>query len=284
MIASANAFAGTFIDTVYSFKPGTVQFVGQSEEYFPMNIFGPPAANATRFVPASAPEDVCSIGIEGEIIVGLKSGIIHNGIGNDFIIFENAFERIFDSAIFAEPAVIAVSQNGTDFIEFPYDEWTLNGLAGKTPTNGGENPFDYLLAGGDAFDLEDLGLDYITHIKIRDISQIVSKSTDHPYYQPEFMVTGFDLDAVAILYPQAPNTYIEPAQEKDFQVVETHDRITINSNSIINIKIFNSIGTLIAKIDNRTNVLINKFGLPSGLYIISIESNGMQYFHKMIIL
>lgn len=276
------ALSGNFIDTVYSFRPGTVQFTGQSKEYFPMNIFGPPAANATRFIPASAPDDVLSIGINGEIIVGIKAGKIFNGFGYDFIVFENAFERNFDGVIFAEPAIVSVSQNGIDFVEFPYNDWTLDALAGKTPTIGSEDPFNNLLAGGDAFDIGELGFDYITHIKLRDVSQIVSKSTDHPFYQPEFMITGFDLDAIAILYPNSFASTYYPQFEQYYSINNFTERIVLNSCQIMNIKIYNSLGSLISSIQNQTFLSINKNALPTGLIIISIEVNGYVFIEKLV--
>lgn len=280
MLYSIDASGKAFIDTVYSFTPGTVQFSGQSEEFFPMNIFGAPSISASRFVQASAESDVCSIGIGGEIVVGVKSGKVYNGEGPDFIIFENAFERQFDSVVFAEPAVVSVSQNGIDFIEFPFNEWTLEGLAGKTPVNGSADSFDYLASGGDAFDLSDLGLDYITHIKIRDTSRIITKDELHPFYQPEFIVTGFDLDAISILYPNQ-TTYIEDELQSDFVLRDLSDCITVETDSNFEVRLYNTLGIEILSVSADSFISIDKLILPKGLLIIRIEKSGKTYTRKI---
>lgn len=278
---AANANAGTFIDTVYSFKPGTIQFVGQGTEYFPMNIFGPPSSSASRVVPASSPYDVCSIGIGGEIILGLKNGRILNGDGVDFIIFENAFERQIDGVVFAEPAIVSVSQNGIDFIEFPFNSWTLDGLAGKTPTNGLENPFDISVSGGDGFDLEVLGLDFITHIKLKDTSRIVSQDEKHPFYQPEFIVSGFDLDAIAIVHHKT-ETSITESKVLEFEVSEFSDRIIVSSHSTFNLSIFDAQGKKVLSIASSGIKEIDRTILPNGFLIFVLENGKSKSIHKLI--
>ncbi len=278
---ASDSFAKGFIDTVYSFTPGIGQNVGQSPEYFPMNIFGAPASSATVSVPASAPEDILSLGIGGEIIVGIRSGKIYDGEGVDFIIFENAFKRDFDGVIFAEPAIVSVSQDGVNFIKFPYNEWTLSGLAGKTPTIGSEDPFNYPACGGDGFDISELGLDYITHIKIKDVSKIVCINETHPYYQPEFMVTGFDLDAISIRYTDKPTSV---ANDIKSQVAfsETGDSFTFASPYKFSVGAYSLNGNLEKHIECNEIAEISKSELPSGLIIFIIEGNGKKEIVKAI--
>ena len=45
-----------FIDTVFSFTPGTIQFGGQSAEYYPNNIFNAPSISATKYIAETIPE------------------------------------------------------------------------------------------------------------------------------------------------------------------------------------------------------------------------------------
>lgn len=257
-----------FIDTVHSFTPGTVQFTGQSSEYFPENIFGAPYESATRFVPASLPDDVCSIGRDGEIIVGIRTGTIFNGPGSDFIIFENAFEREFDGVVFAEPAKISVSSDGVNFIEFPYDELTLEGLAGKTPTIGSADPFNPILAGGDAFDLNDLGLEGIKYIKIKDISYIVTSDANHAYYQPDVMVTGFDLDAVAVLYDKFSTLVQEIGN--NFVLSESNEAFFVKSDSEFSIQIYDILGNELHHASSHNQYIIDKNSLPRTVLLVRI--------------
>lgn len=269
--AHADAKIGhSYIDTVYSFTPGTVQNYGQSPEFFPMNIFGAPAKDASEFIPASAESDVLSIGIDGEIIVGVKGLCIYDGDGDDFIIFENAFKNQATKKIFAEPAKVSVSWDGVNFIEFPYDDWTLEGCAGKTPTNGSVDPFVQYGCSGDGFDIGKLGLEKIKYIKITDISMIVTKDENHPYYFIESMVTGFDLDAVACKYVdiEQPESVVE---NSDY--ISTYpNRISINSESDFEMQIFDIQGSLIAQIKNRGEFNYSTNELTAGVYVIKFVS------------
>lgn len=182
------------IDTVYSFTPGTGQNAGQSETYYPQNIFGLPWANADSIVPASMPSDLLSLGMGGEIVVGFKNHEITDGEGDDFYVYENVMYEQMVGVYFAEPAKVAVSQDGENWVEFPFDSLTLVGCAGLRPTLKAEDTTDIRNRGGDGFDLSTLGLQAIKYIKITDITQMVKSNKEHPYYN--VMLSGFDLDAV----------------------------------------------------------------------------------------
>lgn len=259
----------SYIDTVYSFTPGTGQNFGQSPEFFPMNIFGAPAKEASEYIPASAESDVLSIGLDGEIIIGVKNKVIYDGEGDDFIIYENAFKNQATKKIFAEPALVAVSFDGVNYIEFPHDDWTLEGCAGKTPTNGGIDPFTHDSSGGDGFDIGELGLEQIRYIKIKDISMVVTKDENHPYYFIEAMVTGFDLDAVACKYVKSA----EPALiHENVDYIRTYpNRISINSESDFEMQIFDIQGSLIEQIKNRGEYNFSTNELAAGVYVIKLQ-------------
>lgn len=186
-----------FIDTVFSFTPGTIQFGGQSPEYYPNNIFNAPSINATKYIAETRPEEILSIGLNGEIVVGLTNNLIIDKEGDDFTVFENTFINQFNEVIYAEPAIISVSKDGINYIEFPYDILTLDGLAGTKPTIGSNNPFNPLKSGGNAFDLAKIGIDSVRYIKIKDITEQILNNPEHPNYDPT--LSGFDLDAIAII-------------------------------------------------------------------------------------
>lgn len=197
LLILSSSKAQVFIDTVYSFTPGSGQNAGQSTMYYPQNIFGGPSLNASKFIPESSPVEVLSIGLGGVIIVGIKDNYIIDGEGADFTIFENAFINQFNDKVYAEPAIISVSKDGINFIEFPYDFQTLEGLAGTNPTIGNRNPFNSSESGGNSFDLSDIGIDSVKYIKIEDITKRILDDTNHNNYDPT--LSGFDLDAVAII-------------------------------------------------------------------------------------
>lgn len=182
------------IDTVFWFYPGKGQNFGQDSAYFPMNIFNLPDTNASESIPSASPKNICSIGLGGEICVGFKDYFVIDGEGEDFTIFENAFLNPVTKRVFAEPAVVSVSEDGVVFYEFPWDYYTLQGCAGTKPTNGKSNPFDPKESGGNSFDLAVLGLKKIRYIKIKDICDTVLQNPNHPFYDP--IISGFDLDCV----------------------------------------------------------------------------------------
>lgn len=197
-VAAASAHSQAPIDTVFAFRPGSGQNAGQSAPYFPGNILGVPDTAARYDVPAVRPEHICSLGMGGEIVVGFRSAVIRDREGPDFVIFENAFfTSLGGGRIYAEPGRVAVSRDGVHFVEFPFDSLTLRGCAGHTPTIGNVNPYD-AAAGGDAFDLADIGMDSVRFIRITDISEMVKNNPKHPNWDPT--ISGFDLDAVLALH------------------------------------------------------------------------------------
>ena len=191
----AQSFRCLGIDTVYAVRWGTGQDFGR--EFFSQNIMGFPDTNARADGGSVNPRQICSLGMNGEIIVGWKHALLVNRPGIDFTVFENAFLK-FDGKPFAEPARIAVSKDGRTFVEFPFDSLTLRGCAGITPVNGDKSPCTPQESGGDGFDLSDIGMDSIRFIRIRDITPWLSARSSHPLWDPT--LSGFDLDAVVGLH------------------------------------------------------------------------------------
>ncbi len=169
------------VDTVLRLTPGTGQNNGQGPAFFPRNVLGYPSSALADTVPVTDPREVCSIGLDGEIIVGFRDRVVVDGPGVDLTIYENAF-RYSDSLVYAEPAVVSVSRDGMVWTSFPWDSLTLSGCAGVTP------------ALGDGFDLSTIGVDSIRWIRLTDVTRVILNNEQHPFYDPT--LTGFDLDAV----------------------------------------------------------------------------------------
>lgn len=154
---------------VHDWQFGGSQTLGQSTEYFPANVLGPLASPVGPAVPASLPEQVVSLGAGGWVALSFESPIV-DGPGPDFIVFENAFTYGPNNAlVFEEWLQVAVSQDGTTWHTFPNDCATGTGMAGHTPTAAfGANYQDPAQSGGDAFDLQALGIDSIYHVRVTD--------------------------------------------------------------------------------------------------------------------
>ncbi len=252
------------IDTVYWFHPGSGQAVGQSPAFFPQNIFGLPDTNARWNVPSSDPRQICSLGMDGVIVVGWKNFVLVDGPGPDFTVFENAF-AYGNGKIFAEPAEVSVSRDGIHFVAFPFDSLSLEGCAGRTPTNGAGNPFDPAESGGDAFDLATLGIDSVRFIKIRDISRMVAENPDHPYWSP--VISGFDLDAVVGLH-LVPESQVA----LEVQPIVTGGRLLLTGSGV---PFYVALYTLRGRVVERRTVsaLPASFSLPvPGVYLVVVSS------------
>lgn len=170
----------------------------------------------------------------GSITVTLAKPI-RNLSGADFVIFENGHIAQYNQGgagiggIFGELAYVEVSDGGTTFVRFP--------SASLTPASvgpyGSLNPTDihnlagkHVNAGGDSwgtpFDLDPVGLQQITHIRIVDIpgNGAFLEAAGHPIHDAWFTwgSGGFDLEAVgsistAMTYAQWPQLEaLDPAQ------------------------------------------------------------------------
>jgi hypothetical protein len=160
------------------------------QDSFPAAIFGGPRGGGT----AQGSLDVVSLGDGGFVVLGFGAEIV-DGPGTDFLVFENPFDVGGDSTRpLAELGRVAVSADGETWHEFPCtaDQYPYGSCAGWHPVlaNVDDNdidPFDPSVAGGDPFDLADLGLERALYVRITDVP-----GDDGV----------FDLDAVAIVHAE----------------------------------------------------------------------------------
>lgn len=179
-----------FIQSVVSFEPGPGAGYGQPS--LPQIVFGPPQGAGTSLGGLHA----LSLGEGGIIVVDMAPCLIMDESGVDFIVFENAFWIGGNSEMpFAELAEVSVSEDGENFVSFPCysDAYPYTGCAGWHPVlshpQNAISPFDSEAAGGDPFDLAEIGVAQARFIKIEDISG--------GGFPPS---VGFDLDAIAVIH------------------------------------------------------------------------------------
>ncbi len=178
-----------FIDCVESFAPapGDVTF---GHDRLPTVLLGPPKGGGTL-----GGTDVVSLGCGGEITLYFAGEGILDGPGDDFIVFENPFA--LGEGSFVEPARVLVSDDGERWREFPcdLDARPPLGCAGielvhATDAADALNPE---IAGGDAFDLAQVGLEQARWVRLIDVTR--------EYYGHDMWCAGeaggFDLDALA---------------------------------------------------------------------------------------
>ena len=183
-----------FATSVVSFTAGPGPTTGQAE--LPGVALGPPKGGGALV----GSLDVVTLGNGGTITLGFAPSIIVDGPGPDFIVFENPFNVNGDpKKPFAELATVAVSDDGQSFQSFPCTAtaYPYGSCAGWHPVyaNSDKNnidPTDPAVAGGDDFDLADLGLTTARYVRITDRVDLTG-------------INGtFDLDAVSIVHAECP--------------------------------------------------------------------------------
>lgn len=175
---------------VRSFSPGSGAGFGQDD--LPRVVLGAPRGGGEF----TGSVDVLSLGNGGEIVLELGEDVVDLP-GPDLIVFENAF-TFGGNLTFVEPGAVAFSEDGVSFVEVPCaDTEPYAGCAGLHPVwaNADTNqidPTDPTAAGGDDFDLADVGLTRARYVRIRDLGLALGP--------PSPDSDGFDLDAIAIVH------------------------------------------------------------------------------------
>jgi hypothetical protein len=211
-LADGAGASSRFVTAVVSFDPTECTGFGASS--MPGIVEGPPVGGGTE----RGSTDVVSLGSGGSIVLSFAPSAIVDGPGPDFIVFENPFWIGGNpDDVFAEPGEVSVSDDGTTWQTFPctpiFDPAAPDGTgtappygacAGwhvvySTPTNG-ISPLDPATAGGDAFDLADLGVTHARYVRIVDRTR--EDCPDAGAERPTD--NGFDLDAVSIVNVEQP--------------------------------------------------------------------------------
>ncbi len=272
------------IDTVFAFEAGEGTDFGQGAEYFPLNVFGMPSAAARPDVPAATPEEVVSLGFEGMIIVGNTSQAIADRPGPDFVIFENAFEFGFNR-IYAEPGQVSVSQFGEVWHDFPCDAASLAGCAGTVPSTGDYEPFDAQRAGGNAFDLADLGLEWARYIRIRDVSRAVRDNSDHAFYDPT--INGFELDAIVIINPIDLATDVKLGSEAVNQapsISQRGDLLEVTGlRGAAQLEVYSLEGNILQRADIKHEGVVTGLKLSRGVQAIVLRDGRGVLSRKLVV-
>ena len=174
-----------FADAVVEFNPGPDAGYGADE--LPDVVLGPPNGGGG----GAGSLDVLSLGELGSITLELTDLEVIDGPGPDLLVFENPFPGWYETGI------VEASLDGIDWYAWPCEaedaDGGFPGCAGTELVYATEDfwvdPTDPIAAGGDAFDLADIGLPAARFVRI----------TDSGYNAMGYggMTGGFDLDAIA---------------------------------------------------------------------------------------
>lgn len=182
--AGAGLALNPWADRVVRFAPGPGAGFGQ--DIFPDVVLGAPTGGGEH----QGSLDVLALGKSGVIELEMTDVAVIDGPGVDLLVFENGFSGYFENA------VVAVSEDGIDWKEFPCaaDAGVKTGCAGLNPVFAnpaqGISATDPHVSGGDGFDLVDVGLSRARFVRVTDTG------TNRFYGPPG---GGFDLDAIAVV-------------------------------------------------------------------------------------
>ncbi|MGD9763765.1 MAG: dockerin type I domain-containing protein [Candidatus Binatia bacterium] len=201
LTAAAAPGQDPYADAVVAFTPG--EHAGFGADLLPDIVLGPPRGAGLQ----QGSLHVASLGNGGAITLRFELPLICNGEGPDFTVFENAFHSGGpDGPVFEEYGIVAVSQDGVNFVDLPYDAVTHAGLAGRRPVlsdvDNGIDALDPAVSGGDTFDLAPTGLAWAAYVRITDPGASIP---DPGNLIPPGDNSGFDLDAIAALHACDPS-------------------------------------------------------------------------------
>ncbi len=185
------ALADPCPDAVVSYSAGADG--GFGADLLPGIVLGLP--RGTGEVAAST--DVVSLGDGGQIVLAFEDNAIVNGPGPDLRIFENPF-RNGPTLLFREAGFVDLSPDGLSWTRLPWQAAGFVGLAGVNPVfSNPQNGIDprSAAAGGDVFDLADIGLSEARFVRIVDPGAAVA-DPGNSFPIRGAGKSGFDLDAM----------------------------------------------------------------------------------------
>lgn len=256
---------------------GTNTTTGQAPIFFPKNVFGPPPSSASPGNPSYMQSDIVSLGRNGFVSLGFFP-TIENRPGYDLIVFENVL-RLSANNDFGEWMIVQASIDGVNWKTFPFDSISGEGLAGKKVTYNGPNQKDTSSIGGDAFDLDLVGLDSAKYIRVIDAT----------IFQERKGCSGCastELDAIAAVHQVGDAVGVKNYRSNSIKIFSNQNQIIINQleNKIIQIEIFDLMGRKIYQ--NKTierSFYIDKNELSASVNIVTISDEEGKITVKKII-
>ncbi len=244
---------------------------------------------------------IASLGDGGSAVVKFN-GVLFDGPGYDFAVFENSF-----SDTYLELAFVEVSSDGVNFFRFGAVSLTqdtvqvgsfdtletsyIHNLAGKFRLNYG-TPFDLSELSG----ISGLNIDSITHIKIIDVVGSINNAyatydsqnnkVNDPWNTP-FGSSGFDLDAVAAINIKFPTSINEDNQLRNVGVYPNPflNRLSFDNPNQEQLKVVvkditgKSFDEFIVEKNSR---YCYSSSLKPGIYFFQLELNGKIEIRKIL--
>jgi len=274
------------VEVIRGFRDVSEEFQGYASFGVPENALGIAEGDGTTIV---------SLGDSG-IATLTFPGVIINGPGPDFAIFENGFTDNY-----MELGHVEVSSNGVNFYRFPSVSETpidvqitnftfsdcryVHNLAGK-----------YRQGFGTPFDLEDLthivnlDINHITHVRIIDVVGSINplyatydglgNIINDPFSTP-WESSGFDLDAVGVIHSQ-PLELGENSLEFTLYPNPSNDFIHFSSDFSGELTILDLSGRVLFSSIFTGDLLLDLTSYESQVLLFKVQSNGRTFVKRVI--
>jgi hypothetical protein len=274
------------VDVVRGFKDVSEEFQGYASYGVPENALGIAEGDGTTIV---------SLGDSG-IATLTFPGIIINGPGPDFAIFENGFTDNY-----MELGHVEVSSNGVNFYRFPSVSETPIDVQ-ITNFTFGDCRYVHNLAGkyrqefGTPFDLEDLAhilnldVNHITHVRIIDVVGSINplyatydglgNIINDPFSTP-WESSGFDLDAVGVIHSQ-PLELEEETLEFALYPNPSNHFIHFSSDFSGELTILDLSGRVLKSIMFNEDLLVDLTSFDAQVLLFEVQSNGRTFVKRVI--
>jgi hypothetical protein len=274
------------VDVVRGFKDVSEEFQGYASYGVPENALGIAEGDGTTIV---------SLGDSG-IATLTFPGVIINGPGPDFAIFENGFTDNY-----MELGHVEVSSNGVNFYRFPSVSETPIDVQ-ITNFTFGDCRYVHNLAGkyrqgfGTPFDLEDLAhilnldVNHITHVRIIDVVGSINplyatydglgNIINDPFSTP-WESSGFDLDAVGVIHSQ-PLELEEETLEFALYPNPSNHFIHFSSDFSGELTILDLSGRVLKSIMFNEDLLVDLTSFDAQVLLFEVQSNGRKFVKRVI--
>lgn len=238
---------------------------------------------------------IVSLGDSGVAVLTFD-GIIFDGPGTDFAVFENGFADHY-----MEFAHVEVSSDGVNYFRFPSQSETpmvpqmtnfsfgncayIHNLAGKYRQGYG-TPFDL----GELSDIAGLDVNYVTHIRLVDVVGSTNQDSGtmdsfgnliNDPYPTAFDAGGFDLDGVALINSM-PLSIQENSSVLEFFPNPSTGPITLKTNSTTEISVYDPSGKIVwnSTFEGSSSIFLD---VPNGIYFVKIVTVQNEEFVKLVI-
>lgn len=242
---------------------------------------------------------VVSLGDSGVAVLSFD-GVILDGPGADFAVFENSFGHNF-----LELAFVEVSKDGKNYQRFPAQFLSdttiqIGPFAISEPTNLYNLAGKYKAKYGTPFDLNELGIDSVRFVRVVDVVGTIDakhatrdskgNKINDPYptdFANNGLYTGgFDLDALGLIHYEGEK-YLGQKEWAQYNTISiypnpSNGKVWLDLETSAEVQVYDLLGghAWSGKVNSGTST-INLETLNKGVYVVDIQTETGHHIEKI---